>query len=154
MSACDPRSWRIYSHFGRAADGFVQAANGPATLRDTCIYPPKSVTVSNSRVGSGWWYGGQHDGTNQRWWLPTALSDYSKLKNEPIRATGTSRTDSIWGILDWNWAPGVEKGRRFHVPRRRGLRRRFSGVSSNRAGRAAREVEEDELSSCLLDMNR
>src|SRR5271157_1113165 len=83
------------------------------------IHPPKSVTVSNSRIGSDG-VSGHEPGTNRGLCLLT-LSDYSKLKIESLRATGTSRTDSIWGISDRN-SLGVSKGRSFHVPEESRLR--------------------------------
>src|SRR5208282_3653812 len=81
--------------------------------------PCKSVTVSNSRIGSDG-VSGHEPGTNRGLCLLT-LSDYSKLKIESLRATGTSRTNSIWGISDRN-SLGVSKGRSFHVPNESRLR--------------------------------
>src|SRR5271157_3713099 len=63
---------------------------------------------------------GHEPGTNRGLCL-LILSDYCKLKIESIRATATSRTDSIWGISDRN-SLGVSKGRSFHVPRESRLR--------------------------------
>ena len=80
----------------------------------TPVYnPPKSVMVSNSRIGSDG-VSGHEPGTNRGLCLLT-LSDYSKLKIESLRATGTSRTDSIWGISDRN-SSGVSEGEELPCP--------------------------------------